>query len=63
MSFGPEYNNRSTFGESLDRMIDEPDTKVECEHQMKFDHSAHYGRWDLFKCTKCEHQELIYWEQ
>jgi hypothetical protein len=34
-----------------------------CSHQLKFDHAAYYGRWDLYKCTKCSHQELIYWEK
>lgn len=58
MGFGPEYNNRSSFGESLDR-CNKPDPQDECEHKMKFDHSAHYGQWDMYKCEKCGHEEMF----
>lgn len=33
----------------------------ECIHRMRFDHAAHYGHFDIYKCQICDHTELIYW--
>jgi hypothetical protein len=70
MGFGPEYNNRSSFGESLDRMNDEfepklPEYKPElvdaCEHKFKFSHSSHCFQWDVYVCEKCGYDEFDFW--
>ena len=68
MGFGPEYNNRSSFGESLDRMAVEPELpeyKPEqvdtCEHKMKFSHSSNYFQWDVYMCEKCGYDEMVCW--
>lgn len=34
-----------------------------CEHDFKFDHAAHYGHFDLYRCTKCPASELKYWDE
>ena len=50
--------------EQVNKMEDvfQSQEKKECKHQYKFDHAAHYGHFDIYKCTKCDGLDLKYWK-